>query len=92
MKNQFPKVNIIIAAKNSEKTLGKTLKSIAQLYKYKVIDNSEEGFIPVKNIGFLKSSGDLVRNFIKNYKKYERKPVSFVIPPSKIIVDYLTDK
>ncbi len=31
----------------------------------------------------------IVRDFIKNYKKYQKKPVSFIIPPSKIIVDYL---
>lgn len=33
---------------------------------------------------------NIIRQFINNYKKYERKPVSFTIPPSKIIVDYLT--
>lgn len=31
----------------------------------------------------------IVRDFLKNYRKYQRKPVSFVTPPSKIIVDYL---
>ena len=32
---------------------------------------------------------NIIRQFINNYKKYERKPASFIIPPSKIIVDYL---
>lgn len=31
----------------------------------------------------------MIRDFLKNYKKYERKPVQFTFPPSKIIVDYL---
>lgn len=32
---------------------------------------------------------NIIRDFVKNYKKYERRPASFAIPPSKIIVDYL---
>lgn len=31
----------------------------------------------------------IIRRFIKNYKKYQRKPASFITSPSKIIVDYL---
>lgn len=32
---------------------------------------------------------NIIRDFVKNYKKYRRKPASFTIPPSKIIVDFL---
>lgn len=32
---------------------------------------------------------NIISEFIKNYKKYERRPVTFQISPSKIIVDYL---
>lgn len=37
------------------------------------------------------SGGDenVIKEFINNYKKYQRKPVNSNIPPSKIIVDYL---
>ena len=34
---------------------------------------------------------NVIRAFLKNYKKYERKPVAYIIPPSKIIVDYLVN-
>ncbi len=83
MKNKFPKVSIIIATKNSGKTLEKTLQSIkkqnypidkievliidggsrdntrkiADKFKYKIIDNPAGGFIPGKNLGFLRSTG-----------------------------------
>ncbi|MBI2196485.1 UDP-N-acetylglucosamine 2-epimerase [Candidatus Daviesbacteria bacterium] len=31
----------------------------------------------------------IIRDFVKNYKKYQRRSISYTIPPSKIIVDYL---
>ena len=32
---------------------------------------------------------NIIRDFVKNYNKYQRKPAFFTTPPSKIIVDYL---
>jgi len=28
-------------------------------------------------------------NFLKNFKKFEKTPVTFITSPSKIVVDYL---
>ncbi len=40
----------------------------------------------------LLSKGDekLIHNFIENYKKYKKPKIKILIPPSKIIADYLT--
>jgi UDP-N-acetylglucosamine 2-epimerase (non-hydrolysing) len=32
---------------------------------------------------------EVITNFLNNYKKFEKKPITFIIPPSKIVVDYL---
>ncbi len=42
-----------------------------------------------KNVVISKNDQSIIKEFLKNYKKYRRKPVTFTIPPSKIIVDYL---
>lgn len=42
-----------------------------------------------ENAVLTKGKGIAIRNFIKNYEKYKRKPIKISIPPSKIVVDYL---
>lgn len=42
-----------------------------------------------KNVLLSHADEQIIRGFVKNYKKYKRKPVSFTIPPSKIVVDHL---
>lgn len=42
-----------------------------------------------KNAVLSYGNESIVKNFIKNYKKYQKNPVHFTISPSKIIVDYL---
>lgn len=43
-----------------------------------------------ENVIVSKGSKKIIKNFLKNYNKYRRKPVRINISPSKIIVDYLT--
>ena len=43
-----------------------------------------------ENIVISKSKKTVIKNFLKNYKKYKRKAVNYKTRPSKIIVDFLT--
>lgn len=42
-----------------------------------------------ENVIISKGGKHIIKDFLKNYKKYRRKPISFKERPSKIIVDYL---
>ena len=42
-----------------------------------------------ENVVLYKSSRNVVKDFMRNYKKYQRKPIFEKIKPSNIIVDYL---
>ncbi len=42
-----------------------------------------------QNAVLTRGNNEIINDFIKNYERYERKPIYFKIPPSKIIVDSL---
>lgn len=41
------------------------------------------------NAKMYENNEKLMKNFLKNYKKLQRPPISYKTPPSKIVVDYL---
>src|SRR5437762_12006146 len=42
-----------------------------------------------RNAVLCKSDKKIIKDFLKNYKRYQKKPKSYITRPSKIIVDYL---
>ncbi len=44
-----------------------------------------------ENVVIAKDDENIIKGFLKSYKKYKRKPKQFKNSPSKIIVDYLVD-
>lgn len=42
-----------------------------------------------ENVIISKGNEHIIKDFLKNYKKYRRRPISFKERPSKIIIDYL---
>lgn len=43
-----------------------------------------------ENVVISKGNENIIKNFLKNYDSYRRKPIHFRERPSKIIVDYLS--
>lgn len=41
------------------------------------------------NAVLYKDNKKVIKDFLKDYKKYERKPITYITSPSKIVVDYL---
>ena len=44
-----------------------------------------------KNFVLAKGSKKIIKNFLRNYKKYKTRGIPLYVRPSKIVVDYLLE-